>query len=257
MKAVTLYGYATSPYVRKVGCFLYYKGLDFEHVPVNPIDPAATIGHTGGSQVPVLEIDGEWRRESSDIAHWLDEVFPDRPLCPADHEEKIAAIDRWVSDTFLTSLFRAAIDGEMDLQFRFRAWRLAALVSAHTPLPEKVRHEWPNVLQLAPFIQAMKPQFNLSESPQEMQMRIVMELIDHLGKGPYIGELDRPTMLDLAIFPQLIWSYMFGMESTLRAAEIPQIKAWMIRMFEHLPANPTLISDDMLVNELAPVLLSD
>ena len=39
MKSINLYGYATSPYVRKTACFLYYKGLDFTHVPVNPFKP--------------------------------------------------------------------------------------------------------------------------------------------------------------------------------------------------------------------------
>jgi glutathione S-transferase len=52
MTTVRLYGYATSPYVRKVGCFLHYKGIEFTHVPVSPVEPHKTIGHTGGTQVP-------------------------------------------------------------------------------------------------------------------------------------------------------------------------------------------------------------
>ena len=75
MANIKLYGYATSPYVRKTGCFLYYKGIDFTHVPVNPIKPKATIGHTNGTQVPVLEVGGEWRRESSDHALRYDHLM--------------------------------------------------------------------------------------------------------------------------------------------------------------------------------------
>jgi len=219
MTSVKLYGYATSPYVRKVGCFLYYKGIEFEHVPVNPIDPAATIGHTKGRQVPVLEIDGEWRRESSELAYWLDELFPQKPLSPPDHKTKIDEIDSWISDSFLTSIFRPAIDGELNLQHRFRGWRLAAIVSAHTPL--------------------------------EMQMRIGLELMAHIGSGPYMGGLNEPTMLDLAVFPQLVWGYMFGLEENLSAARSPVIKAWMKRVSNHLPRNPTLVLDEMLVNPLS------
>ena len=254
MKTVKLYGYTTSPYVRKVGCFLYYKGIDFEHIPVNPIDPMATLKFTKGSQVPVLEIDGEWRRESSDLAHWLDEVFPEKPLCPPEHKDKITGVDQWISDTFLTSIFRSAIDGEFTLQFRYRAWRLAALVSAHTPLPEHVRNKWPDLLRVAPFIQDMRAHMDLSESPQDMLMRIGMELMSHIGDGPYIGGFDKPTMLDLAIFPQLVWGYMFGLERELSAAKSPVIKSWMARLSQHLPANPTLVHDDMLINPLAPAL---
>jgi len=251
---IKIYGYATSPFVRKTGCFLYYKGLDFTHVPVNPVDPSATIGHTNGTQVPVLEVDGEWRRESSDHARWLDELFPDKPLYPATHRDKIDEIDRWISDTFLTSIFRGAIDGDRGLQFRFRAWRLAALVSAHTPLSEEVRHQWPELLGKAPFIAEMARHFDLSESHKDMQIRIFTELVEHIGKGPYLGGLDQPTMLDLAVFPQLVWGYMFGLEESLSPARHPVTKAWMQRVAEHLPENPTLVADEMQVQPLAAAL---
>lgn len=254
MTTVKLYGYATSPFVRKVGCFLYYKGVEFEHVPVNPINPAETIGHTGGKQVPVLEIDGEYRRESSELAYWLDEVFPEKPICPAEHRDKIKEIDAWVSHTFLLSIFRGAIDGELDLQMRFRAWRLAALVSAHTPLPEHVRNKWPDFLKMTPFIQEMGQHMDLTESAKDMSMRIGMELMGHIGEGPYMGGFDHPTMLDLAVFPQLVWGYMFGLEKHLSAARSPILKDWMRRVYAHLPTNPTLVADEMLVNRLTPAL---
>lgn len=251
MKSIKLYGYATSPYVRKTGCFLYYKGVEFTHVPVNPIDPKATLGHTGGTQVPVLEIDGEWRRESSDHARWLDEVFPEKLLCPLEHKAQIEEIDRWISDTFLMSIFRGAVDGDLSLQFRFRGWRLAALLSAHTPLPEQVRHQWPEHLKKAPFIQAMAKDMDLTESFSDMQMRIMSELAAHIGDGPYMGGFEEPTMLDFAVFPQLVWGYMFGLEEHLGAARHPVIKDWLTRVSAHLPDNPTLVADEMQINALS------
>lgn len=111
MKSVKLYGYATSPYVRKTGCFLYYKRIDFSHIPVNPVDPAATIGYTGGTQV-----------------------------------------------------------------------------------------------------------------------------------------------LDLAVFPQIIFGYMFGLEEHLNAARHPVMKGWLERVAADLPDNPTLAADEMQVNSLAEAL---
>jgi len=251
LKKIKLYGYSTSPFVRKTGCFLYYKGVEFTHIPVNPINPEKTIGFTNGAQVPVLEIDGEWRLESSDHAHWLDELFPEKPLCPAEHRAKITNLDNWVSNTFLLSIFRGAIDGELNLAYRFRAWRLAALVSAHTPLPENIRHMWPDVVRKAPFIQAMAEHFDLTESPDQMRIRIGLELADHIGEGPYIGGFEHPTMLDFAVFPQLVWGYMFGLEKHLSAAVHPVIKAWLIRVATHLPPNPTLTADFMQVNPLS------
>lgn len=251
MKSIKLYGYSTSPFVRKTGCFLYYKGLDFTHIPVNPFDPATTIGFTNQTQVPVLQIGNEWRLESSQHAHWLDAEFPEKPLCPRDNKTKIGEIDAWVSDTFLASIFRFAIDGEMSLQFRFRAWRLAAILSAHTPLPEQVRHQWPNALKTAPFIQEMGKDMDLSESYPDMQMRIAGELVAHIGDGPYIGGFDQPTMLDFAVFPQLVWGYMFGLEERISAAAHPVVKAWLQNVAKHLPDNPVLAPDELQVETIA------
>ena len=255
MKPIKLYGYSTSPFVRKTGCFLYYKNLDFEHIPVSPIDPAATIGFTNQTQVPVLQIGNEWRTESSDHARWLDAEFPDKPLCPSEHKATIEEIDAWVSNTFLASIFRFAIDGEMSLQFRFRAWRLAAILSAHTPMSELARHQWPDALKRAPFIQAMAQDMDLSESIPDMQMRIAGELVAHIGDGPYLGGLAQPTMLDLAVFPQLVWGYMFGLEERLSAAAHPVVKAWLRRVAEHLPQNPVLAPDELQVQTIASGLV--
>ena len=251
MTTVKLYGYATSPYVRKVGCFLYYKGIDFTHLPVSPLEPHKTIGHTGGAQVPVLEIDGEWRRESSELGKWLDQVFPDKPVYPEAHRAAIDTIDQWISDTFLISQFRGAIDGPMTLGFRHRAWRLAALVDAHTPLPAPVRHGWPQLLKTAPFIQDMAKHMDLNESFKDMQMRIFAQFVGHLGQGPFMGGLDQPTMLDLAIFPQLVFGYMFGLEEQLSAAMHPGIKQWLIAVSGYLPDNPVLAADAMQVRSIA------
>ena len=254
MAQIKLYGYATSPYVRKTGCFLYYKGVDFTHVPVNPLKPNATIGHTNGTQVPVLEVDGEWRRESSDHARWLDELFPEKPLYPLAHQAKIDEIDRWISDTYLTSMFRAAIDGPFNRQYIARAWRLAAIVSADTPLPFPIRLIWPLGLRRASFIQHMAQHMDLTESFEDMQVRIFSELVAHIGDGPYMGGLDQPTMLDFAVFPQLVFGYMFGLQENLVAATDPAVKGWLKRVADHLPENPTLAADKMQVHSLAEAL---
>ncbi len=250
MKSVKLYGYVTSPFVRKTACFLYYKGIEFTHVPVNPVDPEATLSHIGGTQVPVLEIDGVYKRESSAHALWLDEIFPEKPLCPKEHEGLIKDIDEWISHSFLTSIFRYAIDGEDNLQFKFRAWRLASIVSASTPLSDETRHRWSEILQAAPFIQDMAKHMDLQEGYAEMMSRIFKELVSHLGGGPYIGGLNQPTMLDLALFPQLVWGYMFGLEENLSAAVHPMVRQWLKRMSTHLPENPTPAPDFLIVNHL-------
>lgn len=254
MREIKLYGYLTSPFVRKTAAFLYYKKLDFTHVPVNPINPSETIGFTGSTQVPVLEIDGEWKLESSDHAHWLDALFPERPLCPDLHRDRVLAIDQWVSDVFMPSLFRAALDHPKSLSVKFRFWRLAALVSAHTPLPEDIRHRWPDIVGRAPFIQAMGEGMDLSESAADLRLRVGMELAAHIGDGPFMGGFCEPTMVDLAVFSQVVFGYMAGLEENLSAAMHPVLKDWIARVAAYLPPNPVLIPDTMIVGDLKQVL---
>ena len=79
MPEIRLYGYSTSPFVRKLGCCLYFKQLPFEFVPVDPTNPEQ-IAFTRQTQVPVLQIGNEWRTDSTPLALWLDELFPERPL---------------------------------------------------------------------------------------------------------------------------------------------------------------------------------
>ena len=144
-----------------------------------------------------------------------------------------------------------AIDGPFNREFVARAWRLAALVSADTPLPFPVRLIWPLGLRRASFIQHMAEHMDLSESIEDMQARIFSELVGHIGEGPYMGGLDQPTMLDFAVFPQLVFGYMFGLQESLSAAADPVAKAWLQRVADHLPKNPTLAADKMQVHSLA------
>ncbi len=251
MPTVKLYGYGNSPFVRKTACFLFYKGIDFTHVKVNPVRPKETIGFTKGSRVPVLEIDGEWRLESSTHACWLDEVFPEKPVCPKEHKPKIEAIDRWINETYLPSIFRPAIDGKFDFQYCRNGWRLAALMHANAPLPITFRVLWPLVLKRVPFVQAMASQINLDESFDEMHVRLAEELAVHIGDGPYMGGLAQPSMLDLAVFPNVMWNYLVGIENEVVLAKNLIVKSWLMRMSQHLPDYPSLTPDDMLVKSVA------
>ena len=249
---IKLYGYSTSPFVRKVGCCLYYKQLPFEFVPVNPTNPES-IDFTEQTQVPVLEIDGQWRKDSTSLAVWLDELFPQKPLFgrTAGDRAAILDMDKWVTDSLILSSFRFAHEAEMNVRFRHMAWRLAAVVSSQTPLSEEVRNAWPEVLQMAPFIKHMLCDIDRTESVRDMGLRVAMELLQHLDGGPYFGGQQQPSLVDLAIFQQLVFGYMVGIEQDLAAISEPTLANWLSSMQAHLPDNPTLAPDFMIVNALA------
>jgi len=248
---IKLYGYSTSPYVRKVGCCLYYKKLPFEFVPVNPVDPRE-IAFTGQPQVPVLQIDDEWRTDSTPLAIWLDELFPEKPLLGSIQQEResILALDSWVTDSLILAGFRSAYEGEMSAKFRHRAWRLAAIVSSQTPLPDEIRNAWPDVLKTAPFIKHMMCNVDHTESLSDMQARVPLQLIENLQGGPFFGGLKEPSLVDFAIFPQVVFNYMVGMDQHLGLTLEPSLNNWLNNIKPFLPENPLLVPDLMIINPL-------
>ena len=251
MANIKLYGYSTSPYVRKVGCCLYYKKLPFEFVPVNPVDPRE-IAFTGQPQVPVLQIDDEWRTDSTPLAIWLDELFPEKPLLGSIQQEResILALDSWVTDSLILAGFRSAYEGEMSAKFRHRAWRLAAIVSSQTPLPDEIRNAWPDVLKTAPFIKHMMCNVDHTESLSDMQARVPLQLIENLQGGPFFGGRQEPSLVDFAIFPQVVFNYMVGLDEHLGLTLEPSLNHWLNNMKPLMPENPLLVTDYMLVNDL-------
>ncbi len=241
MKKITLYGYATSPFVMKVGCYLKYKQLRFAHVPVNPVRPKQ-IAFTGQRRVPVLEIGDEWRLESSELGIWLDELHPERPLLGKDAVERqtILAQDRWISDVLIPSRFREVVDWTNSWHAIRNGWRLAAVVNSGTPLPRFVQLIWPFAVKRAEFIVRMVDGLDRNEPMPVMRRRLASEFVARLSGGPFLGGTSVPSLADLSAYPILLSGYMIGMEGEHAFLERPEIVEWMRRVQSHLPDNPFL-----------------
>ena len=117
-------------------------------------------------------------------------------------------------------------------------------------MPEHVRHRWPDLVSMAPFIIKMVEQLDRTESLKDMNMRIGMEMIGHLGSGPFLGGSNRPTLADLSLFPQLVFPYMAGLTDTIPTDMVPSLKTWLRDVAKHLPRNPILVLDDFIVANL-------
>jgi glutathione S-transferase len=237
--------------VRKVGCCLFYKDLPFEFIPVNPMEPKE-IAFTGQTQVPVLQIGNEWRTDSTPLAIWLDELFPEKPLLGKTPQEResILAMDSWVTDSLILAGFRSAYEGEMNATFRHRAWRLAAIVTSQTALPDEIRNAWPDLLKTAPFIKHMMCDVDESETLSEMLARVPLQLIENLQGGTFFGGRKEPSLVDFAIFPQVIFMYMVGIDQHLGLTLEPSLNKWLNNMKPLMPKNPLLVPDFMIMNDL-------
>ncbi len=242
MKKVILYGYVTSPFVMKVGCFLKYKQIQFDHVAVNPVRPVQ-IKFTGQRQVPVLTIDGEWRKDSTPLGIWLDEVFPQRPLLgdSAGDRKRILAIDDWATKHLIPGHFRGAVDWVRVRDSVRNGWRLARVVHDGTPLPRVVRLVWPLAVRKAPFIVRMMETLDRTESYVDMRARHAAELVAHLAGGPFLGGRQTVSLADLSVYPIVVSSHVIGLHGDNALLRRPEILAWSRRVQEHMPDNPLVV----------------
>lgn len=92
---IKLYGYYRSSTSYRLRIALELKGLDYENIPVNLLKTeqkgdAFTSRNPFGS-VPMLEADGRDRAQSMAQLEWLDEAYPDKPLLPAELEQRYTA----------------------------------------------------------------------------------------------------------------------------------------------------------------------
>ena len=199
-----------------------------------------------------MQIGDEWRTDSTPLAIWLDELFPEKPLLGNTQQEResILALDSWVTDSLILAGFRSVYEGKMNAKFRHRAWRLAAIVSSQKPLPDEIRNAWPDLLKTAPFIKHMMCDVDTSETLSEMQARVPLQLIENLQGGPFFGGRQEPSLVDFAIFPQVVFNYMVGLDEHLGLTLEPSLNHWLNNMKPLMPENPLLVTNYMLVNDL-------
>ena len=100
-------GSFVSPYVRKVLVCMELKGLDYEVDPITPFfgnDEFRRLSPL--CRIPVLIDDGLVLTDSTVIAEYLDEAYPEPPLMPKEPKERARA--RWLeefADTRLGDVF--------------------------------------------------------------------------------------------------------------------------------------------------------
>ncbi|MCB1550258.1 MAG: glutathione S-transferase family protein [Hyphomicrobiaceae bacterium] len=94
-----------SPYCWRAKMALKHKGVDFETVPWTYTDKAI-LAPTGQGRVPVI-VDGDrWVNDSWQIALYLDERYPDRPMLMKDEAARAHArfIAQWADTNVLPAL---------------------------------------------------------------------------------------------------------------------------------------------------------
>ena len=126
-----LYKFEASAYSEKVRLILDYKQLPYKAIEVTPgVGQIDLFRLSGQRRVPVLKDGTEVIPDSTAIARYLDEKYPDRPLIPTDPKQKglCLALEDW-ADESLGLQGRKAMIGAFSQHPNFRT----ALLPTATP----------------------------------------------------------------------------------------------------------------------------
>jgi len=102
MPDVTLHQYEISPFCDKVRRILRLKNVPYAVHEIRALRSAVEVRRINRiGKVPVLEIDGELVVDSSEIARFLDERFPEPPLWPTDPRERAQChlLEDWADES--------------------------------------------------------------------------------------------------------------------------------------------------------------
>jgi glutathione S-transferase len=92
---VVLHQWEISPFCQKVAKALHHKGIAFDTVNYNGALGAKVMGLSKVGKLPVLDMNGQRIQDSTRIARYLDDTYPDLPrLYPLDPQQK-ALVELW------------------------------------------------------------------------------------------------------------------------------------------------------------------
>ena len=245
---ITLYSYKNSPYALKLGVCLHFKKLAFESTAVDVLNQSE-IAFTNQKMIPVLAIDDEWRIDSTPLAIWLDERFPDPPLLGRTprERERILEIDDWVSHALIPMVFREFVEWEHFVPWLIERWRYARVLYRTKPFPRILLAIYPFALigiGRTGFIKHIIQELPPGESMRALHERVLSEFRDLLGEGPFLGELAEPSLADFAAWPQLVATWVTGAQKQSFFLQHQDIEDWAIRVAHVLPRHPFLFDEE-------------
>ncbi len=99
---ITLHQFEISPFCDKVRRILHYKGVAYQVHEISMQQAAMGVKKINpAGKLPAIEHDGRFIADSTDIAHYLEERFPDPPLLPRDPTERALChtLEDWADES--------------------------------------------------------------------------------------------------------------------------------------------------------------
>ena len=224
-----------SPFCEKVRRALHYKRLSYEARVLSLVEVSTSYRRVNPvGKVPALQVDGQVVADSTDIAHFLDDRWPDRPLLPRDPADR--ALCHFLEDWADESLYYCGLR----LRFTFRKNRsrwIDAVLARDAPLLRPLLRP-----AVARAVRRQCASQGIGRKPEEAVLRDLDRHLEALGAwltgkpwlaGPAL------SLADLAVFAQLR-CVQGAEEGRARLAASGEVEGWMARVAEatDAPARP-------------------
>ena len=221
---ITLHQFQVSPFCDKIRRILHWKGIDYriQEVPLARAPAIRRINPIG--KLPCLEHDGTFVADSTDIAHYLEEKFPEPPILPKDPVQRALChvLDDWADE----SLYFYEMRLRFTLPHNARRW-IPELVHADSGILKALApHVIPGMLRRLTRKQGVGRK-SVQQVLEDVQ-RHVDALAGLLGDREWlVGEA--LSLADLSVFAQI--RCIRGAEEGARIIEgHPPVVAWMERV---------------------------
>ena len=148
---IKVHGHPLSPFVRKVLLALDVKGIEHENIIVFPNDSSPAFRAMSPlGKIPVLQHDEFTIPDSSVICRYLERVFPEKPIYPAD--PKLEARALWVEEYADTKLVENCAGL---FQQRFLFPKMMNKPTDHAVVDNILTHGMPPVLE---YLESIAPE---------------------------------------------------------------------------------------------------
>lgn len=225
MGVLVLHQFEVSPFCDKVRRVLHFKRKPYEIREVPPTETLLRLKRLNPvGKVPVLEHGSMVVSDSSEIARYLDEVFPEPPLFPVSPRERALAhmIEDWADESLYF----------FEIWFRFGLRENAGEWSRRTSESEPPLLRAATQRALPTLMRNVLKQQGLGRKAPEV---VLEEYQRHLGSvdawldGQEWLVGDQPSIADIAVYSQLACAAETGEASAL-LAEHPALLGWMERV---------------------------
>jgi len=222
---IRLFQFEVSPYCDKIRRILHWKRQPYqiEEIPLSRASRDVRKLNPSG-KLPCLEHDGHRIGDSTDIAYYLEEKFPEPPLLPKDPQ--LRGLCHMLEDWADESLYFY----EMRLRFTLPH-------NARRFIPELTKHDPRWMRALAPLVlpsmlRGVLSRQGVGRKPLECVLRDVERHVEAIGNWLQDGEWlvgEALSLADLGVFAQL--ACIRGAEEGARLIErSPPVTEWMERV---------------------------